>query len=206
MGFGIKASDIAAIKERTDRLPDAPSSEGDVTSSQAAVQASITVSEAAIEAEVDQLASPMEFWSDVDDVIDLPAVAADTNLPNVVVSGLPSGVTLLRVVAILKVRAIENTSAGGANAIQGAQAIRIKKSTGAWGVDDIVAIDLADNMWTVAASTRESGDVLLGDNDLKAEVDGNGTYNLRFEDALVDLASLRLNDCLVGLRFHFRAT
>ena len=106
-------------------------------------------------------------------------------------------------VALLKVRAIENTSASGANAINGAQAIRVKKSTGTWGVDDVVAINLPDNLWTVAASTRESGDVLIGDNDVKSEVDGDATYNLRFEDALVDYANLQLNDVLVGLRFYF---
>lgn len=145
----------------------------------------------------------LDFWSDIDDEIDLPAAAADTDLPDVVVSGLPSGISLVRVVAILKVRAIENTSATGANAIKGAQAIRVKKSTSTWGTDDVVAINLPDNLWTVAASTRESGDVLIGDNDVKATVDGDGTYNLRFEDALVDYASLRLNDVLVGLRFFF---
>jgi len=144
----------------------------------------------------------IDFWSGVDDVIDLPAVAADVDLPDVVVAGLPSG-TLVRVVVLLKVRALENTNAGGPNAINGAQNIRIKKSTGTWGVDDVAAIDLTDNMWTMLASTREAGDVVVGDNDVKAEVDGNGTYNLRFENALVDLASLRLNDVLTGLRFYY---
>jgi len=38
---------------------------------------------------------------------------------------------------------------------------------------------------------------------VKGEVDGNATYNLRFEDAVVDYASLRLNDVIVGLRFYF---
>ncbi len=145
----------------------------------------------------------MDFWSNHDDVIDLPAAAADTALPDVVVSGLPTGISLLRVVAMLKARAIENTSASGANAISGAQAIRVKKSTGTWGGDDVAAIDLPDNLWTVAASTREAGDVLIGDNDVKGEVDGDATYNLRFEDALVDYANLRLNDVMVGLRFFF---
>ena len=145
--------------------------------------------------------SYFDFWSDTVGVIDLPAVAADVDLPNVVVV-LPSG-TLFRVVVLLKMRVLENTSGLGANAINGVQAIRVKKSTGTWGVDDIVAIDLADNMWTVPASTRESGDVLIGDNDVKSEVDGDGTYNLRFEDALVDYNNLRLNDILVGLRFYY---
>jgi len=144
----------------------------------------------------------MAFWSDVDDVIDLPAVAADTALPSVVVSGLPASKTLERVDVTLKVRAIENTNVGGTNGINGAQVIQVRKGAGAWAT----AINLGNNQWLVAASTRESGDVLIGDNDVKATVDGDGTYNFQFKDALVDLASLRLNDVLVGLRFYFRAS
>lgn len=141
----------------------------------------------------------MDFWSDVDDVIDLPAVAADTALPSVVVSGVPSHAKLERVVALLKVRAIENTNAGGTNGINGAQNIQVQKGAGTLAT----AINLADNQWLVAASAREAGDILVGDNDVKATVDGDGTYNFQFTSALVDLASLRLNDVLVGLRFYF---
>jgi len=144
----------------------------------------------------------VDFWSDLDDVIDLPAIAADTALPSVVVSGLPSGLTIDKVVVILKTRAIENTNAGGPNAINGAQNIQVRKAAGAWAN----AINLPDNIWTVAASTREAGDVLIGDNDVKATVNGDGTYNLQFDNALVDLASLRLNDVMVGLRFSFSAS
>ena len=141
----------------------------------------------------------MDFWSDGDNEIDLPAVAAPTSFPSVVVSGIPSGAVLDRVVAILKVRAIENTNAGAANAIAGAQVLQVQKGAGAWAT----VINLPDNLWTVAASTREAGDVLVGDNDVKATVDGDGTYNFRLPAALVDRASLRLNDVLVGLRFFF---
>lgn len=162
------------------------------------------INAAVIEAEIQKAVTWLDFWSDSADVIDLGTPAADVNLPDVVVSGLPAGVAMVRVVAILKVRAIENTSSSGANAISGAQAIRVMKSTGTtWGVDDVAAIDLPNNLWTVAASTRESGDVLIGDNDVKGEVDEDATYNLRFEDSLVDYDSLRLNDVLVGLRFYF---
>ncbi len=73
----------------------------------------------------------IDFWSDTVHVIDLPAVAADVDLPDVVVAGIPSG-TLARVVGVLKVRALENINSGGPNAINGVQAIRIKKSTGTW--------------------------------------------------------------------------
>ncbi|GAI85406.1 unnamed protein product, partial [marine sediment metagenome] len=133
------------------------------------------------------------------DVIDLPTGPTDTPLPSVVVSGVPSDAKLERVVAMLKVRAIENIDAGGTNAIKGAQNIQVRKAGGSW----VAAINLADNQWLVAASTRESGDVLIGDNDVKATVDGDGMYNFQFASASVDLASLRLNDVLVGLRFFF---
>jgi len=203
MAFGVKAADIAAIKAKTDNMPADPAG-------QSAVASAISTDHATTDglvnsnlSEIQKAVTWLDFWSNHDDVIDLPAVAADTALPDVVVSGLPAGISLVRVVALLKVRAIENTSASGANAISGAQAVRVKKSTGVWGTDDLAAIDLPDNLWTVAASTRESGDVLIGDNDVKAEVDGNATYNLRFEDALVDYANLRLNDVMVGLRFYF---
>lgn len=144
-----------------------------------------------------------DFWSDVDNVIDLPHAAnGDTDLPNIVVAGLPSGITLSRVVLLLKVRAIENTNAGGPNAVNGAQTIKVKESSEAW-VDAIPAIDMVDNMWEVAASTREAGDVVIGDNDIKATVDGNGTYDVRWIDALVDLETLRLNDVQVGFRMFW---
>ncbi len=154
-----------------------------------------------------KVVSPMPFWSDTSPSIQLftgPIEDNDYTLPNVVVSGIPTGVTLVRVAATLKVRAIENLAAN-INYISGDCSIRVKKSTGAWGVDDVAAIDLPSNMWTIAASTRESGDVVPGDNDVKAEVDGNGTYNLRFEDVAIAFDSLLLNDIEVCLTFFFRS-
>ena len=157
-------------------------------------------------AKVASLASPIDFWSETDDVLNLPAAATDVGLPDVAVSDLPPGTSVVRVVAILKCRVIENTNAGGVNAINGVQSIRIKPVSGVWGVDDTAAIDLADNLWTVAASTREMGDLLIGSNDLKSVVTGPGSYNFRFENARVDLDYLRLNDVMVGLRLYLKAT
>ena len=147
----------------------------------------------------------LDFPSEHGVVIDISGgPAADLNLPDVVVSGLPSGASLVKVQAMLKIRALENTHSTLANAINGAQAIRVKKSTGAWGTDDVAAIDLADNLWTIAAATRECGDLLIGDHDVKAKVDGDATYNLRFENALADQDNLRLNDVMVILRFKYK--
>jgi len=159
----------------------------------------------ALEVKLDRSTNPLIFASLTNPQINLPAVAADTNLPDVVISGLPAGATLDKVLVFLKWRAMENTNAGGSNAIEGTQYIRIKKSTGAWGVDDVAAIRLEDNMWTLAASAREFGDVTLADDarDVKSEVDGNATYNLRFEDANVDLDFLRLNDVQVMIKVWY---
>lgn len=144
-----------------------------------------------------------DFWSDVDEEIDLPHAAdGDTALPDIVVAGLPSDISITRVILLLKVRAIENTNAGAANAVNGAQVIEVKEDSEEWAAG-ITAINMVDNMWTVALSTREAGDVVLGDNDIKLTVDGNGTYNVQWADALVDVETLRLNDVQVGFRIFW---
>lgn len=151
--------------------------------------------------------SPAVFWSDVQPSLAIPAVAADLTLPSVTIpsGGIPSGVTILSVYAVMKWgKKVE--SSGSANAINGVgKTARIKKSTGAWGTDDLVAVDFPDNTLATAASSTESGDIFLGNNDVKAEVDAVGTYNFRSEqtnrtDALVvDGASLTLYDVQTGL-------
>lgn len=145
---------------------------------------------------------PWTFWSDIEDAITITAGAVDTNLPDIVVAGLPANFTILRVTAGIKIRAIENTNAA-ANKLNGAQNIVIKDSAAAWGAA-IPAINLADDQWAVAANTREMGDVQEGDLNLSATVDANDTYNLRFEDAIADVANLVLNDVAVYLKIWVR--
>jgi len=135
-------------------------------------------------------------------------VSSDIDLPNVIVPTLPSGATIWKVVLLFKCALIRDTS-GSDNAINTATAtIRIKKSTGAWGVDDIVAYDIQDNMWSVdvSSSPDRGGDAFVGNinnDDVSSVVDGAGTYNLRFEDILADGANLELHDVAVGLRILF---
>ena len=176
-----------------------------LTSTRAGYLDNLSAGAVATQASVDRKVSCMTFWSDVSatNPILLPASATDTNLPSVVVANIPSGSTIVQAIALIKLRAIQNASSSGYNAIKGAQNIRIKVSTGTWTVDDIIAINLIDNQWYVAASTREYGDVQVGDNDVKSVVTGNGTYNLRFEDALVDYATLDLYDAQAAIRIWF---
>jgi len=145
----------------------------------------------------------IDYWSDVDDEISLSSTPGDVNLPNVVVADIPGDVTLVQVIGLLKVRMMIDSSTA-ANAIAAACAIRVKKSDGDWGVDDVALIDIPDNAWATGASAREGGDAMAGDNDVKSEVDGNATYNLRFEDISVDGDNLLLKDVQVGLRVYFK--
>jgi len=144
-----------------------------------------------------------DFWSDVDDIVSITDGATDTALPDIVVAGLDTDITLERVVLLLKVRKIANSSATGANALNGAQVIEVKESTAEWTAA-ITAINLADNMWTVPTLTEDGGDVIVGDNDIKATVDADGTYNVQIASALADYANLNLYDLQVGVRCYWK--
>jgi hypothetical protein len=149
--------------------------------------------------------SCMEFWSITDAILDLPdAPATDVDCPNIIVSLIPAGATIFKVLGMIQFRKIANLNAGGNNAIQGAQNIRIKKSTVAWTESDIF-FPLVDNQWDLAASTSEGGGIFTADDasDCHDEVDENATYNVRFEDALVDFDTLTFYDLKVGLKIWF---
>jgi len=149
--------------------------------------------------------SSMEFWSPFAFSLDLPAAALDINCPGIVVSGIPSGATLVKALGMIQFRAVENLNAGGNNSIQGNQNIRVMKSGGAWGTDDVVFLPLLDSQFFLAASTKEGGGIFTADDasDCKSEVDGNDTYNVRFEDADVLLDTLTFYDLKVGLKIWF---
>jgi len=141
----------------------------------------------------------IDFWSVPQEEVAIPAVAADQALPNVTVAGIPAGVTITRVIAMVKFRVVENTNVA-ANKLSGAQEIQVRDDTpGAWAD----AINFVDDMFGLAASTREGGDVYIGAIDLSATVDGNDTYNFQWDEALADLAAINLNDVQIGLRIWY---
>ncbi len=135
----------------------------------------------------------VDYWSAMQEEVQLPAVAADVVLPNVVVSGFTGSVK--RAVLIFTYEAKENTNAN-ANKLSGAQYIQVRKSGGTW----TNAIALADDLFGLAASTREGGGAIIGAVNLSAVVDGDGTYNVQWASALCDVANLNFNDIQVGLR------
>ncbi len=210
-----EAGNIAAVKAKTDALPADPASDTNV----AAVEAAAT----AIKAKTDNLpvdpASEtgaivrkypfMDFWSAPDDKLVITSAAADLSFPNIVVAGLPAGFTLKRVVLILTCRALKDTS-GSDNKINAAgKTLRIKKSTGAWGVDDVAGITFDQNSLYCVASAKEAGPTIIGSADIKGAVDNNATYNIMSNqtnrgDAVAALGNnLELYDVQVGLRIWF---
>lgn len=140
----------------------------------------------------------MDFWSEPQEEVAIPAAAADQALPDVVVT-LPEGALPVHVYAFFTYRIVHNDNAA-ANALAGGQHIQVRDDTpGTWRN----AISLVDNMFTLAANARESGGVLFGDHDIVIEVDGDDTYEFQWDEAVADLATLRINEVQTGLRIYY---
>lgn len=143
--------------------------------------------------------SDMDYWSDTVVEVQLTATAQDITIGNVVVEGIPVDSTIIRVIAMFKARAVENTNVA-ANEIEAtAQDIEVKENAAGTWTD---AINITQGSYKVAGETREMMDVVMGNIDIKAEVDGNATYNFRWKDGEAILANLQFNDAQVGLRVY----
>lgn len=147
--------------------------------------------------------SYIDFWSDIDDLITLSTTTTNETLLDVVVADIPAADTVLRVIGMLNIRELEDSSTA-ANAVNGAFDLKVKKSTGAWGTDDVALINIINNTLLTPASGTTTGNIIYGDEDVASEVDGNATYNFRFDgNCFVDGDSLLLRDVQVGLRVYF---
>lgn len=138
----------------------------------------------------------MDFWSIPQTAVVVPAGAAPQTLPDVVVD-LPAGVTVVKATAMFKFRMLAN--AGAANKLAGDQFIQIQKAAGAFAN----AISLVADQFGIAEATREGGDIVIGDLNVVATVDGNETYGFQWTDALADIAGLTFNDLQMGIRVFY---
>lgn len=130
------------------------------------------------------------FASDMQATVVLPAVAADLVLPSVTIGAgqIAGGIT--RVTAGISWRKqVESSTL--ANALAGAQDIQVRSDAPGTFID---AINLADNSLATGASATEGGTMIVGDIDVKGEVDGADTYEFQWDEAVVDGASLTLHD------------
>jgi len=149
----------------------------------------------------------MDFWSEGLEEVQIGdgVAGATVALPDLTVAGLPAGATIVRAIVMFKFRMIENTNAAG-NRLNGAtvaltsQVIQIRSDAPTAYVD---AINFVDDYFTLAATTREGGDVQVGQVNVAATVDENDTYELRWLLARADLDFINFNDCQVGLRIWY---
>ena len=130
--------------------------------------------------------SPMTFPSKTAAIIVIPAVGADLDFPSVTVADLPAGCNITRVDMVLFIGALFDTS-GAENQIKvgTTDQLFVKRAADGWdggaGVVDKCLDFLALGLQVDAGSYR-GGTVLMGATDIKAVVDGNGTYNFRSEE------------------------
>ena len=119
-------------------------------------------------------------------IIAIPAVGnvADLDFPDIIIAGLPSGITIARADLVLIIGGLFDTSAAENQIAAASKKLRIKISTGAWGTNDIVALTFVQNALQVDADAYRGGPVLFGGIDIKSIITiANGTYNLQSDQA-----------------------
>jgi len=138
------------------------------------------------------LTSRQTFSSDLQATVVVNATAADVSLPDVTIpsGSIPEGATFVRVIAAVSWRKSVESSVG-ANAVNVAQNIQVRDDTPGTYVD---AINIPDNSLAHASEGIEGGFMLVGDENLVTTVDGEDTYNFKWELADVDGASLTFHD------------
>jgi len=142
-------------------------------------------------------------------IVAVPAVAADLAFPDIIVAGLPTGISIARADLVLVIGALFDTSASENQIAAAAKTLRVKLSTGAWGTDDIVALTFVLNSLQVDADAYRGGTVLFGATDIKSVITGNATYNFTSEetnrsDAVIATgANLELLDVSAVVRVWF---
>lgn len=128
------------------------------------------------------------FPSDVQPSVTVTAAAPNLALPSVVLPNWTG--TITHVLAAFSFRMVENTNAG-ANKIDTIQYIQVQKAAGAL----TNCIKIPDDVFGVAATTREGGTPVFGNIDVVATVDAfNATYNFQWTAADADVANLVFND------------
>lgn len=212
---------IDAIKAKTDNLPVDPADDSDLDASIAVVDGlhDVPVQDSANNAQMrDVLGNKTDtaggnsvyalfkalektetWFSDPQEEVAVTNGAGDKALPSVVLPNIAG--EIVRVKAGFKFRMIENTS-GSANKLDGAQEIQVKENAAGAFTD---AINFVDDQFSLAATTREGGDCIIGDIDVVAEVAVfNKTYAFQWDEAVADEANLQFNDVQTFLIVTYR--
>ena len=156
-----------------------------------------------VSVEVDDIVFSMDFWSDVGEEVAVTGAqtTVTAGLNNVVVADLPAGATIVRAIVMMKFRMVENTFAG-VNKLDAAAALPMQLDDVA-NTGMLTCLDFADGLFTLADATREGGDVIIGDIDVAARVDGNDTYDFQWLNAKADQNNIQFNDVQMGIRIWY---
>lgn len=169
---------LNAIKAKTDLIPASP----------------------ADQTKVSKLMPDLVLASAYAPQIVLTGGAGNKPLPSITIRGLPTGVNVTQAEMLVKFRTIENTNAA-VNSVSGAQNIQAQKAVGgSW----ITGIALGGGEFSVPGATRETGDVMMGTNDVSAQVPANGAVmSFQWTGGVAALANLNFNDVQVILKIWF---
>ncbi len=147
-----------------------------------------------------------DFWSTFskdaccESVFTITSTATDQSLPSVTVRKIPVGATISEVNALLKYRIVKDTSAAqNSLKLAGTEHIQVDKS----GCTFIDAIELVKGMMEVEACDESGGDVWVGSINISSEVNGNDTYEFRWEGSDAIGSNLEVRDLQTGLRVYF---
>ncbi len=143
----------------------------------------------------------MDFWSNSLEEVVITAAQVTTVLTTVVVHDLPVGATVVIAKLMYKFRMVENTNVAE-NSLDHTAAMPLRvDDSGATGYVD--GIDFVDEMYKIAASSREGGDVVIGDNNIYLRVDGNDTYSIQWYLRKAHLANIQFNEVQFGLKIWY---
>jgi hypothetical protein len=141
--------------------------------------------------------------------VQITGAGVTVSLPAITIEGLPADATILRAVAMLKFRMVENTNAA-ANNLNGStiagtsQVIQVRNATpGDW----IDAINFVNGQFGLGGQLREGGDVCIGSINLAGpgKVNGNDAYEFQWLLGKSVSDFLNFNDVQVGIRVWFSA-
>ncbi|GAH82289.1 unnamed protein product [marine sediment metagenome] len=137
----------------------------------------------------------MDFWSLSQEEVVVTGAQTNPGLPSVTVGDLPDGATIVRAIAMFKFRMVENHTYAGPNSLDGDQVIQVATS--------VPAINFVAGQFTLAETTREGGDVVIGLIDIAATVNANGAYAFHWDLAKAIQTGLNFNDVQMGIRIWY---
>jgi len=166
--------------------------------------ANVKAETALIKTQTDKIAGKMlfsmDFWSALREEILVTGAQTTPIPPPVVVEDLPGDAVIVRAIVMMKFRMVENDYAGE-NKLDAAAVLPMQVDDGVTGM--LTCIDFVDEAFTLAEATREGGDVIIGDIDVAARVDGNDTYDFQWLNAKALQNNLRFNDVQMGIRIWY---